>query len=142
MKRVALVLSMLCAFAKADVIVLNSSQEFRELVAESTVPVMVQFSAAWCGPCQQLLGVLKKVAKSYNDSQVMIAYVDADIHADLQKYLMGGYPTVRTFSTGKVAGASFVGSKSESYLRSFIDGVVKGGRGVADQEFGEYCEVE
>ncbi len=142
MKRVALVLSMLCAFAKADVIVLDSSQEFRELIAESTVPVVVQFSAAWCGPCQQLLGVLKKVAKTYNESQVKIAYVDADINADLRKYLMGGYPTVRTFSTGKVAGASFVGTKSESYLRSFIDGVIQGSRVNADEEFGEYCEVE
>jgi thioredoxin-like negative regulator of GroEL len=68
---------------------------------------------------------LVKVAPSYSPEQVLLCTIDADINSDLQKYLQGGYPTVRVFSKGKTTGNLFVGSKSETFVRQFIDKVIR-----------------
>lgn len=137
MKKLLVVLAVFSIIAKADLIELNDTQEFKALINESTVPVVVQFSAYWCGPCQNLKGVLHKVAPSYNDSQVKIAYVDAYVNSALQTYLQGGYPTVRTFKSGKLMSPAFVGSKSESSVRSFIDGLINEG-----EVEGGFCPIQ
>lgn len=54
----------------------------------------------------------------------MIATVDAYVNSELGGYVLGGYPTVRTFSKGKVGGKSFVGNKPESVVVDFIDSVI------------------
>ena len=66
------------------------------------------------------------VAANYSDDQVLIATVDAYVNSELKQYVLGGYPTVRTFSKGKLGGESFVGSKDESFLTNFIDRTIKG----------------
>ncbi|BBM84312.1 protein disulfide isomerase family protein [Candidatus Uabimicrobium amorphum] len=66
------------------------------------------------------------VAANYSDDQVLIATVDAYVNSELKEYLLGGYPTVRTFSKGKVGGESFVGSKDEGFITAFIDRTIKG----------------
>lgn len=125
MTRIAFIAAaFLCVLSRADLKVLDSSSEFRSLVASAHVPVIVQFSAYWCGPCQQLKGVYHEVAPDYSDDQVIIAYVDADQNSDLKSYLQGGYPTTRTFYNGKLASKKFTGSQSESYVRRFIDNVI------------------
>jgi len=119
-----LVAAFFCVLSMADFKILQDSYEFRQLVKDSQVPVVVQFSAAWCGPCQSLKKVFTTVAKDYSDDQVILAYVDADINKDLKQYLQGGYPTTRTFVNGELAAKKFVGSQSESYVRNFIETVL------------------
>jgi len=81
---------------------------------------------------------LVKIAPSYSDEQVLLCTVDAYVNSDLKKYLMGGYPTVRTFFKGQVTKSSFLGAKSETFIRSFLDSVVKNPAGdVARQAFRE-----
>jgi len=103
----------------------------------------VQFEASWCGPCHQLAATFKRVAPSYQDTQVRLPPVDADEFTELQSYLQGGYPTVRTFVNGTLASASFLGSKSDSYVRKFIDKVIEGQEFefLTDARMGAYCPV-
>lgn len=112
--------------APAAFVKLETAAEFKDLIQNSQVPVIVQFEAYWCGPCQNLIATFNNVAPSYDDNQVRLAYVDAYVNKSLQTYLQGGYPTVRTFSKGTLTSPSFVGSQAESELRSFIDGVISG----------------
>lgn len=129
MKKIALAIALFClTSAHAKLLELETADQFKELIANSTVPVMVQFSAYWCGPCKDLKATLTKVANDYTDDKVIIAYVDAYVNTSLKSYLQGGYPTVRTFRKNELTTPAFVGSKSESYVRTFIEGLVNGER--------------
>lgn len=55
----------------------------------------------------------------------MLCTVDAYVNSDLKKYLLQGYPTVRVFRQGKMGNQSFVGSKTEDFVKGFIDSVIK-----------------
>jgi thioredoxin-like negative regulator of GroEL len=68
--------------------------------------------------------------------------VDAYVNSDLKKYLQGGYPTVRTFVQGQLGSHSFVGSKSESYVRQFIDSVINQQPMEAEEVRGELKELK
>lgn len=126
MKNLALFLGMFYAISSsAALLELKGADDFDDLVNNASVPVMVQFSAYWCGPCQDLKATVKRVASDYSDSEILLAYVDAYVNKSLGKYLKGGYPTVRTFNNGKLRKKSFVGSKSASYVRNFIDSVIR-----------------
>lgn len=113
------------ASAVNAVIEFKTTEEFELAVKSSTVPLVVQFSAYWCNPCKRLRATLDKVAPQYSEEKVQICYVDAYVNAELKKYLEGGYPTVKVFSNGKMTKSFFVGSKSESYVKNFIDGIIK-----------------
>ena len=119
--------------ASAALVELDSAQEMENLVATSSVPVVIQFSAYWCGPCKVLTSTMQRVAQSYDSNEVILAKVDAHVHSSLRKYLMGGYPTVRVFNNGQVNPTKyFAGSQTESMVRDFIDGAIDNpmGRGL------------
>lgn len=124
--------------AQAAFVELKNAQEFQDLIQQSSVPVVVQFAAYWCGPCKVLSANFKSVAGEYQDSQVRLAHVDAYVNKSLSTYLMGGYPTVRTFKNGSLTEPSFVGAKSPSQLKMFIDSLLnKDG-----EEETLYCPIE
>jgi len=68
---------------------------------------------------------LVNVATNYSDEQILLATVDASKNSELKKYLLGGYPTVRVFSKGKVGDKSFLGNKPEHFVKDFIDSIVE-----------------
>ena len=104
---------------------LQTVNDFENLVDNSRVPVIVQFSAYWCGPCKQLTAVMQRVASSYSASQVQIAKVDAHVNSSLRTYLKGGYPTVRVFFKGSVSDTKyFAGSQTESFVRNYINDAI------------------
>ncbi|BBM84119.1 thioredoxin family protein [Candidatus Uabimicrobium amorphum] len=126
MSRFLILLAVLCiasSFTAADLKELANAQEFEKAIADAKVPVVVQFSAYWCNPCKKLKKTISDVSTEYTDDQILFYYVDAYVNSELKKYIDGGYPTTRSF-TQKKMGASFVGSKSAKYVKSFVSKVI------------------
>ncbi len=73
---------------------------FQELI-QSEKPVLVDFFATWCGPCQQLGPILKEVKDEMGDN-VSILKIDVDKNQQLAaQYQVRGVPTMLLFKNGK-----------------------------------------
>ncbi len=70
-------------------------------IINSEKPVLVDFFATWCGPCQMLLPVLNQVKDSLQE-RITIIKIDVDKNQDLaQKQQVRGVPTMMLFQNGK-----------------------------------------
>ena len=79
-----------------------SKASFSELITGSDVPVLVDFFATWCGPCQTLAPILQDVAGRLKD-QVKVIKIDVDKSpAAAAQYQVQGVPTLILFHKGKV----------------------------------------
>jgi thioredoxin 1 len=69
-------------------------------IINSEKPVLVDFFATWCGPCQMLLPVLNQVKESLKD-RITIIKIDVDKNQELaQKQQVRGVPTMMLFQNG------------------------------------------
>lgn len=74
---------------------------FNDLISSET-PVLVDFSAEWCGPCQMMKPVLQDVAQQVGE-QARIVKVDVDSNrAAAEAYRIMGVPTFILFQNGEV----------------------------------------
>ncbi len=83
-------------------------------------PVLVDFWADWCQPCQVLIPLLSQLSNDYKG-----AFILAKVNADEQQELAAAaqvrsLPTVKLFKDGAVI-AEFMGAKTESEIRQFLD---------------------
>lgn len=75
---------------------------FDQLVLKSSEPVMVDFWAAWCGPCRALAPVVDELATQYN-GKLKVGKMDVDKNvATPQRYGVRGIPTLLIFKGGQV----------------------------------------
>jgi len=89
-------------------------------IIKSSKPVLVDFSAAWCGPCKMMRPVLEKLKKKMGD-RVRILKVDVDKNPSLsQKYNIRSVPALILFINGqnKWTGS---GVMSSDYLENVIN---------------------
>jgi thioredoxin 1 len=92
---------------------------FEDEVVKSSVPVLVDFWAAWCGPCKMIAPVLDEIAQDY-DGKLKVCKVDVDANRDVPaKFGIRGIPTLIVFKGGQAA-ATKVGALSKSQLIDFI----------------------
>ena len=92
--------------------------------ASLTTPVLVDFWAAWCGPCKTLGPILEKVVDSYNGA-VKLAKVDTDAQMQLAAaFGIRSLPTVVLVKDGQMIDG-FMGAVPESAVREFLQRHVK-----------------
>lgn len=96
-----------------------NSANFAEEVTKASYekPVLVDFFATWCGPCQLLKPMLEKLAPEYD---FIVAKIDIDKNPDLATaYGVEGVPDVRVVIQGEMM-PGFVGALPEAQLREFL----------------------
>ena len=80
-----------------------SDATFKEDVLESDKPVLVDFTAEWCGPCHMLAPVVEKLNEEWNGA-VKVGQLDIDLNVDTtMQYGVMGVPTLILFKNGQPA---------------------------------------
>jgi putative thioredoxin len=101
----------------------ESTFEAAVLDRSHTLPVVVDFWAAWCAPCLQLGPVLEREA-SNRSGKLELVKVDVDANQALaQRYGIQGIPAVKAFAKGRVV-AEFVGAQQPAAVQRFLDSLL------------------
>lgn len=104
----------------SDAIIQLSDTSFEDDVLNAEGPVLVDFWAAWCGPCKMIAPVLEELSQEYA-SQIKICKMDVDANKQTPaKFNIRGIPTLIIFKNGK-AESTKVGALSKAQLKEFID---------------------
>lgn len=104
----------------SDAIVHVTDTSFAQDVLSADVPVLVDFWAAWCGPCKMIAPILDDLAEQYA-GKIKIAKVDVDANKEVPaKFGIRGIPTLIIFKNGEAA-ATKVGALSKPQLIDFIN---------------------
>ncbi len=94
-----------------------SDANFQSEVLESDLPVIVDFWAAWCGPCRMVGPLVEEIATDYK-GQVKVAKLNVDENRETaSKYGIMSIPTILMFKKGSVA-KQVVGAMPKSALVS------------------------
>ncbi len=93
---------------------------FNAEVLQSATPVLVDYWAEWCGPCQMIAPLLDQVAAEYAD-KVKVVKVDVDDNQETAaKYGIRGIPTLMIFQNGELK-TTKTGTVSKSQLTALIN---------------------
>jgi len=102
-----------------------SDATFQREVLESSLPVLVDLWAPWCGPCRMIAPVVEKLARDYA-GRLKVAKLNVDENPQTAlRYQVQGIPTLLLFKGGRVADR-IVGAAPEPLLRGKVDAVLRG----------------
>jgi len=94
------------------------TSNFNELI-NGKVPVLVDFSAEWCGPCKMMKPVLEQLKDKMED-KIRIVKIDVDKNRELAgKYRIQSVPTLMLFQNGSTRWSG-VGVMTSNYLENVI----------------------
>ncbi len=99
-----------------------TEQNFAAQVIEAShqQPVLVDFWATWCGPCQSLMPILEQLAQNYQ-GKFLLAKVEIDSQQGLaSQFGVRSVPSVKLLKNGQIVD-EFTGALPESQIRAFLD---------------------
>lgn len=101
-----------------------TDQNFESEVIKSEVPVVVDFWAAWCGPCRMIAPITEKLAEEYA-GKVKFCKLNVDENPEISgKYRIMSIPTLLFFKDGQQSDSS-LGAVPESVLQPKIQALIK-----------------
>ena len=96
---------------------------FDEVVLKSDKPVLVDFWAAWCGPCRMVGPIIEQISEEY-DGKAIVGKVDVDANQEFAaKYGVRNIPTVLVFQGGEVVGRQ-VGVSPKNVYAEALDSLI------------------
>ena len=97
-----------------------SDSSFEQDVLKSTVPVLLDFWAEWCGPCKMIAPILDQIAAEYA-GRVIVAKMNVDENPKTpMKFNVRGIPTLILFKNGLLEGQK-IGAVRKADVAAFLD---------------------
>ena len=102
-----------------------NEESFNKEVLESTIPVLVDFWAAWCGPCRAIAPIVEQIAAEHS-GKLKVVKLDVDENGEVSiRYGVMNIPTLLLFKGGKVV-ERIVGAMPKPALMSRIQPHLQG----------------
>lgn len=95
-----------------------TKDNFKQEVLEADVPVLVDFWAEWCGPCQMVLPIVEELAGEVKDAKICKVNVDEQMEL-AKEFRVMSIPTLMVFKDGQKV-KSEVGAKSKEELKAML----------------------
>lgn len=97
-----------------------NDSNFEHEVLQSKKPVLVDFWAAWCGPCRMLAPTIEAIAEQYSEGAEVVKLNVDDSPATAEAYQIRSIPTLILFSEGKEV-ERMIGATSKEAISSMIE---------------------
>ena len=100
-----------------------TDKSFETEVLKSSIPILVDFWAEWCGPCKMISPIVEEIASDYN-GKVKVGKVNIDYNQQVaMTYGIRGIPALLVFKSGSVAN-QIVGAVPKNHITQILDEVI------------------
>lgn len=97
-----------------------TAENFENEVIKSDIPVLVDFWAAWCGPCRMVAPVVDQIAAEFK-GKVKVGKINVDEESELaERFRIMSIPTLIVFKNGQIA-ESVMGARSKESLANMLN---------------------
>lgn len=100
-----------------------TDETFKKEVLESTVPVLVDFWAPWCGPCRMIAPVIEEIASEYEGKAKVVKLNTDENPSSASEYQITAIPTLLFFKNGRVE-KEIVGVVSKEEIKKVLDELI------------------